>query len=96
MEGQTIWWKSKAMWGALITMGLSLFSLLHQPINLDQASIDLLSGQIVNFIVQVGSLITLVSGFMSWWGRLTATKEMSKNVIMPPKQTLGSSKKSSN
>lgn len=84
MEGSIVWWQSKAMWGALITMALGIVRLTYHPIDLTEAEIALLSGQIVDFINQMLGLFMTVTGFMSLWGRKVATKTISNNLIKKP------------
>lgn len=86
MEGQIVWWQSKAMWGAIITMALGIIRSISHPIDLTEAEVSLLSGQIIDFINQMLGLFMTITGFMAWYGRWTATRVVSNNIIkIPPK-----------
>lgn len=72
MDKQTIpWWQSRAVIGSLVTVVASIAAMVGYTVDLDKA-IDLLF-----------TLVSLAGGLASWWGRVNATKVISKRQVIP-------------
>jgi hypothetical protein len=85
---EKIWWSSRGIWASLITMAIGVIGLIYKPIDISEAEINLLAGNIVDLLVQLANVAIILSGFFSWYGRWQATREISNNMIVPPKSTI--------
>ena len=72
MNGTSIWWQSKTLWGSIIAMLAGVATMAG--LQLDAALQDQLAELIVG-------LANLIGGGLAWYGRVTATTAISANVI---------------
>ena len=72
MNGTSIWWQSKTLWGSIIAMLAGVATMAG--LQLDAALQDQLAELIVG-------LANLIGGGLAWYGRVTATTQISPNVV---------------
>lgn len=72
MNGSTLWYQSKTLWGSIIAMLAGIATMAG--LNLDATLQDQLAELVVG-------LANLIGGGMAWYGRVTATTAISSNVL---------------
>lgn len=72
MNGTSIWWQSKTLWGSIIAMLAGVATMAG--LKLDVA----LQDQLAELIVGAANLI---GGALAWYGRVTAMTAISSNVL---------------
>ncbi len=72
MNGTTLWWQSKTVWGAIIALLAGAATLAG--VKLDAT----LQDQLAELLVGVGNI---VGGALAWYGRVKAKTAISSNVL---------------
>jgi hypothetical protein len=70
-DNQMPWWQSRAIWGSLVTVFASLAAMVGWTVDIE-ATVELIM-----------VALTLAGGVASWWGRVQATRPISKTQVLP-------------
>ncbi len=73
LEGEKVWWQSRRIWGALVTIAAGLISLVTGAI-MTPAEQEHLLGHVMQ-------IMTIVGGIVAWYGGWKAEKKISNKIF---------------